>query len=64
MSNPNHEKAQLALKQATIVELLFCKTEEAARSLEMKLIQQENPLYNEICRKSMSISSKTRNVHS
>jgi excinuclease UvrABC nuclease subunit len=54
ISNPKHEKAQLALEQATRIELRFCKTEAFARQLEAELIAEYQPLYNVIHKKNGS----------
>lgn len=51
ISNPKHEKAQRALREATRIELRFCRTEEYARQLEAELIAEYQPLYNVMCKK-------------
>lgn len=52
ISNPMHAKAQQALREATRIELKFCRTEEYARELEAELIAKYQPLYNVLCKKN------------
>ena len=52
MANPKHEKAQKALREATRIEIRFCKTEAYARELEAELIAFFQPLYNVMCKKN------------
>lgn len=56
ISNPKHHKAQMALKEATRVEMRFSGSEAEAREVEQWLIEKYRPLYNERVRKTTSVS--------